>query len=121
MLQTCLPFLTVVAWMLEHLTPAPPHVATTCTFTFTHPAFPPTPTTTTTHPQEGFDHRGAWRTRQHAALLLGLINSFFQGGLLVHLEHALQDRDLSVPLHIEATQKLLASNTTALNQSFTPF
>lgn len=82
----------------------------------------PTPFDTLCHPaQEGFDHRGAWRTRQHAALLLGLLNSFFQGGLLVHLEHALQDRDLSVPLHIEATQKLLASNTTALNQSFTPF
>jgi hypothetical protein len=71
--------------------------------------------------QEGMDHRGAWRTRQNASLLLGLINSFFQGGLLVHLEHSLQERDLSVPLHIDATQKLLAGNTTALNMSFTPF
>ena len=71
--------------------------------------------------QEGMDHRGAWRTRQNASLLLGLINSFFQGGLLVHLEHSLQERDLSVPLHIDGLQKLLAGNTTALNMSFTPF
>jgi hypothetical protein len=67
------------------------------------------------------DHKGAWRSRQNASLLLGLINAFFKGGLMAHLEHGLQDRDLAVPLHIDACLKLLASNTTALNSSFTPF
>lgn len=40
---------------------------------------------------------------------------------MAHMEHGLQDRDLAVPLHIDACLKLLASNTTALNSSFTPF
>lgn len=75
----------------------------------------------TPSPQEGADHKGAWRSRQNASLLLGLINAFFKGGLLAHMEHGLQDRDLAVPLHIDACLKLLASNTTALNSSFTPF
>jgi len=81
----------------------------------------PTTTTTTTAQEGSGDHKGAWRSRQNASLLLGLMNAFFKGGLMAHLEHGLQDRDLAVPLHIDACLKLLASNTTALNSSFTPF
>ncbi len=33
----------------------------------------------------------------------------------------LQERDLAVPLHIDACQKLLAHSTSALNNSFSPF
>jgi hypothetical protein len=33
----------------------------------------------------------------------------------------MQERDLAVPLHIDAVQKLLAQSTTALNNSYTPF
>jgi hypothetical protein len=71
--------------------------------------------------QEGKDNRGAWRTRQNASLLLEEINNFFRSGLVSAMEHVLQERDLSLPLHIDATQKLLAGNTTALNMNFTPF
>eukprot|EP00879_Flechtneria_rotunda_P010355 GHRR01010828.1.p1 GENE.GHRR01010828.1~~GHRR01010828.1.p1 ORF type:complete len:675 (+),score=226.68 GHRR01010828.1:2579-4603(+) len=71
--------------------------------------------------QEGKDNKGAWRTRHHASLLLKQINRFFQSGLHSAVEHVVQDRDLSEPLHIEATQKLLGDNTTAINMNFTPF
>jgi hypothetical protein len=37
------------------------------------------------------------------------------------MEPGLQDRDLAAPLHVDACLKLMASNTTALNSSFTPF
>lgn len=72
-------------------------------------------------PQEGRDNKNAWRTRQNASLLLDQINHFFRSGLVSSMEHVLQERDLAVPLHIEAIQKLLAGNTTALNMNFTPF
>lgn len=71
--------------------------------------------------QEDRDNRNAWRTRQNASLLLDQVNHFFRSGLVQAMEHVLQERDLAVPLHIEAIQKLLASNTTALNMNFTPF
>lgn len=71
--------------------------------------------------QEGKDNKNAWRTRQNASLLLDQINHFFRSGLVSSMEHVLQERDLAVPLHIEAIQKLLAGNTTALNMNFTPF
>lgn len=71
--------------------------------------------------QEGKDNRGAWRTRQNAQLLLEEVNGFFRSALVSAMEHVLQERDLALPLHIDATQKLLAGNTTALNMNFTPF
>ena len=73
------------------------------------------------HAQEGKDNKNAWRTRQNASLLLDQINHFFRSGLVSSMEHVLQERDLAVPLHIEAIQKLLAGNTTAVNMNFTPF
>jgi len=71
--------------------------------------------------QESKDNKGAWRTRQNASLLLELINNFFRTRLVQAMPHNLQEQDLAVPLHIDALQKLLAGNTTAVNQNFTPF
>lgn len=71
--------------------------------------------------QEDKEHKGAWRTRQNASLLLEHINKFFRSHLVQAIPHNLQEQDLAMPLHIDCTQKLLAGNTTALNQSFTPF
>lgn len=91
----------------EHSRPAPHRVTA---------AAPPTH-----QRQEGKDNKNAWRTRQNASLLLDQINHFFRSGLVQAMEHVLQERDLAVPLHIEAIQKLLAGNTTALNMNYTPF
>jgi hypothetical protein len=71
--------------------------------------------------QESKDNKGAWRTRQNASLLLDQLNQFFRASLVSQNEHMLQERDLAPPLHVDATQKLLAGNTTALNMNFTPF
>lgn len=71
--------------------------------------------------QESKDNRGAWRTRQNAQLMLEEVNKFFKSVLVSTMEHVLQERDLTPPLHVDATQKLLAGNTTVLNMNFTPF
>eukprot|EP00775_Hariotina_reticulata_P004797 gene4797-5047_t len=71
--------------------------------------------------QESKDNKGAWRTRQNASLLLEFINNFFRTRLVQAMPHNLQEQDLAVPLHIDALQKLLAGNSTAVNQNFTPF
>lgn len=73
-------------------------------------------------PQEGtLEQKGAWRARQHAYVMLGLLNQFFKSCLLAHLEHGAADRDLELPQHAERARQLLAQNTTALNMSYTPF
>lgn len=71
--------------------------------------------------QEGQESKGAWRARQNASIVLALLNQFFKGALLSHMEHGLQDRDLSVPMHVDKALKLLDHSTTTLNMSFTPF
>jgi hypothetical protein len=72
--------------------------------------------------QEGtLEQKGAWRARQHAAVMLQLLNNFFKRCMMSHLDHGASDRDLELPQHAERARQLLAQNTTALNMTYTPF
>ncbi len=65
--------------------------------------------------------QGAWRGRQNAAAALDVVDNFFTGVLSGTLQHALQDKDLDLPLHSGRAHALLAANTAAINMSYTVY
>ncbi|KAK9839863.1 hypothetical protein WJX81_007158 [Elliptochloris bilobata] len=71
--------------------------------------------------QEGKENPGAWRGRQNAAAALDVVDNFFTGVLSGTLQHALQDKDLDLPLHSGRAHALLAANTAAINMSYTVY
>jgi hypothetical protein len=50
-----------------------------------------------------------------------VVDNFFTGVLSGTLQHALQDKDLDLPLHSGRAHALLAANTAAINMSYTVY
>ncbi|CAD7699455.1 unnamed protein product [Ostreobium quekettii] len=71
--------------------------------------------------QEGHDHKGAWRSRQNASILLDVLNHHFRSIMTRYLEHDITEKDLELPMHASQTQKLLAENSSAANMSYTVY